>query len=192
MVQQDPESPGLLLGAADLYLAFTAACLWMTPTRAALFADKAMGFAAQGSRLQDALFWRLGHGLTARTFEARLAEVGPDELATLNAVASVWVGWMQANSDDWNAIAQLGRVRQMIERVVALDPDYEQGAAQLYLGVLHTLPPPLQGGKPELGLTAIFRRPLPHPRGATPLAKTFCCQRTMRASCLIKTLLPRS
>ena len=98
--------------------------------------------------------------------------MGLDELATLNTVASVWVGWMQANSDDWNAIAQLGRVQQMIERVVTLDPDYEQGRAQLYLGVLHTLLPPLQGGKPELGRSH-FEAAIAASEGRNLLAKTY-------------------
>ena len=149
MVQQGPESPALLLGAADLY-SFYGGVFVDDPTRAVLFADKAMGFAAEGSCLQDALFCEWA-SLDREGFEARLAEMESDHLATLNTVASVWVGWMQANSDDWNAIAQLSRVQQMIERVVALDPNYEEGTAQLYLGVLPTLLPPLQGGKPELG-----------------------------------------
>jgi hypothetical protein len=149
MVQQDPESPALLLGAADLY-SFYGGVFVDDPARAVLFANKAMGYATEGSCLQDALFcdWA---SLDREAFEARLTEMNPDHLATLNTVASVWVGWMQASSDDWNAIAQLSRVQQMIERVVALDSNYEQGTAQLYLGVLHTLLPPLQGGKPELG-----------------------------------------
>jgi hypothetical protein len=170
MVQQDPERPALLLGAADLY-SFYGGVFVDDPTRAVLFADKAMGFAAEGSCLQDALFcgWA---SLDREGFEARLAEMESDHLATLNTVASVWVGWMQANSDDWNAIAQLGRVQQMIERVVALDPDYDQGTAQLYLGVLHTLLPPLQGGKPELGRSH-FEAAIAASEGRNLLAKTY-------------------
>jgi hypothetical protein len=170
MVQQDPESPALLLGAADLY-GFYGGVFVDDPARAVLFADKAMALAAQGSCLQDAVFcdWAT---LDRETFEARLAEVGPDELATLNTVASAWVSWMQANSDDWNAIAQLGRVQQMIERVVALDPNYDQGTAQLYLGVLHTLVPPLQGGKPELGRSH-FEAAIAASEGRNLLAKTY-------------------
>ena len=103
---------------------------------------------------------------------ARLAERSRDHRATLNSGASVWVGGMQASSDDWNAIAQLSRVQQMIERVVALDPDYEQGTAQLYLGVLHTLLPPLQGGKPELGRSH-FEAAIAASEGRNLLAKTY-------------------
>lgn len=170
MVQQDPESAGLMLGAADLY-SFYGGVFVDDPTRAVLFADKAMGFAAEGSCLQDALFcdWA---SLDREAFEARLTELEPGHLATLNTVASVWVGWMQASSDDWNAIAQLSRVQQMIERVVALDPNYEQGTAQLYLGVLHTLLPPLQGGKPELGRSH-FEAAIAASEGRNLLAKTY-------------------
>ena len=170
MVQQDPESPALLLGAADLY-SFYGGVFVDDQARAVLFANKAMGYATEGSCLQDALFcdWA---SLDREAFEARLAELEPDHLATLNTVASVWVGWIQANSDDWNAIAQLNRVQQMIERVVALDPNYEQGTAQLYLGVLHTLLPPLQGGKPELGRSH-FEAAIAASEGRNLLAKTY-------------------
>ena len=170
MVQQDPESPGLLLGAADLY-GFYGGVFVDDPARAVLFANKALDFASRGSCLQDEIFcdWA---SLDRDTFAARLAEVEPDHLATLNTVASVWVGWIQANSDDWNAIAQLNRVQQMIERVVALDPNYEQGTAQLYLGVMHTLLPPLQGGKPELGRTH-FEAAIAASEGRNLLAKTY-------------------
>ena len=170
MVQQDPESPALLLGAADLY-SFYGGVFVDDQARAVLFANKAMGYATEGSCLQDALFcdWA---SLDREAYEARLAELEPDHLATLNTVASVWVGWIQANSDDWNAIAQLNRVQQMIERVVALDPNYEQGTAQLYLGVLHTLLPPLQGGKPELGRSH-FEAAIAASEGRNLLAKTY-------------------
>ena len=170
MVQQDPESPGLLLGAADLY-SFYGGVFVDDPARAVLFANKALDFASRGSCLQDEIFCDWAK-LDRDTFTARLAKVEPDHLATLNTVASVWVGWIQANSDDWNAIAQLNRVQQMIERVVALDPNYEQGTAQLYLGVMHTLLPPLQGGKPELGRTH-FEAAIAASEGRNLLAKTY-------------------
>ena len=170
MVQQDPESPALLLGAADLY-SFYGGVFVDDPARAVLFANKAMGYAAEGSCLQDALFCEWA-SLDREAFEARLAELEPGHLATLNTVASVWVGWMQASSDDWNAIAQLSRVQQMIERVVALEPNYEEGTAQLYLGVLHTLLPPLQGGKPELGRSH-FEAAIAASEGRNLLAKTY-------------------
>jgi len=44
-------------------------------------------------------------------------------------------------------------------QVVALEEEYEMGAAHLYLGVLSTLLPPTLGGKPEQG-RAHFERAL--------------------------------
>jgi len=49
------------------------------------------------------------------------------------------------------AVAQLPRVRLIMERIVELNPAWQQGGAHLYLGVLSTLLPPALGGKPEVG-----------------------------------------
>src|SRR5690554_8203955 len=32
-------------------------------------------------------------------------------------LSSAWLGWIQANSDDWNAIAQLGKVKHSMQWV---------------------------------------------------------------------------
>jgi len=60
-------------------------------------------------------------------------------------------GWIQARSDDWNAIAELPRVTAIMQRVIELDETYQQGVAHLYLGVTNTLLSPALGGKPEVG-----------------------------------------
>ena len=37
-------------------------------------------------------------------------------------LASSWAGFLQANSEDWGAIADLPKVQALLERVVAIDP----------------------------------------------------------------------
>ncbi len=66
-------------------------------------------------------------------------------------LAVTWAGWIQANSDDFNAIAELARVKAIMLRVAELDANYDNGGVALYLGVLETLFPPAMGGKPEVG-----------------------------------------
>ena len=66
-------------------------------------------------------------------------------------LASIWAGWIQANSDDFMAIAELGRVKVLMQRVVELDGAYANGNAHLYMGVFETLVPPGMGGRPEIG-----------------------------------------
>ena len=78
-----------------------------------------------------------------------LPQFGRDDLPLLYGYASAWAGWIQVRSGDWKAIAELPKVKLAIERVAALDPGYDKGGAQLYLGVLESLLPAVAGGQPE-------------------------------------------
>ena len=66
-----------------------------------------------------------------------------------NALGSSWAGWIEANSDDWNAIANIARIQTIMERVILLDESYDLGSAHIYLGVMAALLPPALGGKPD-------------------------------------------
>ena len=67
------------------------------------------------------------------------------------AFATAWAGWIQANHDDWGAVAELGRVKSLMTRIAELDEAYEHGGPRMYLGVFETLAPAVLGGRPELG-----------------------------------------
>ena len=62
-----------------------------------------------------------------------------------------WVSWIQANSDDWNAIGQLGRVKALMMKLIDLDETWDAGGPHLYMGALETLFPAAMGGRPEKG-----------------------------------------
>ncbi|EAR10268.1 hypothetical protein MED297_13632 [Reinekea sp. MED297] len=72
------------------------------------------------------------------------------DLPYLYAVGSSWAGYIQANSDDWLAIAQLGQAEAVLKQVVSIAPNHEKGTAQLYLGVMNSILPPSLGGKPDI------------------------------------------
>ncbi len=56
-----------------------------------------------------------------------------------------------AHKDDFNALADIARIEAIMNRIIALDETYKDGAAYLYLGTLATFLPPALGGKPEQG-----------------------------------------
>ena len=59
-----------------------------------------------------------------------------NEVPLLYNVASIWAGWIQANSDDFMAIAELGRVKALMQRVVELDGGLcERERAPVYGGI---------------------------------------------------------
>ena len=76
-------------------------------------------------------------------------------------------GGIQAHSDDFNAIAELGRVKALIARVADLDEGYDYGGPHLYLGVFEVLLPPALGGRPEIGRYH-FERAIALSEGAPP------------------------
>ena len=84
-------------------------------------------------------------------FQAALAKTDRRDIPALYGLASAWAGRIQVNSGDWNAIADLPKLQALLERLVSIDPHYDNGGAYLYLGVINSIRPASLGGKPEDG-----------------------------------------
>ena len=50
-------------------------------------------------------------------FQQWVAGLEKEDVPLVYGLATSWAGWIQANSDDFNAIADLGRVKAIISRV---------------------------------------------------------------------------
>ena len=74
-------------------------------------------------------------------YELWLSRQGEKDVDLLYQLGSVWAGWIQANGDDFVAIAELGRVKALMARIAELDETYDYGGPHLYLGVFETLVP---------------------------------------------------
>ena len=145
-----PGKAGLLFAGAELHGAYAGNFTEGDAERARRLSAKAFAYARRGTCAVDA-------GLCAAidgdigAFEAAVAAAPDRQLPAMYALAAAWAGQLQANSEDWAAIADLPKVQALLDRVVAVDPGHEQGMAQLYLGVLHSLRPEAIGGQPERG-----------------------------------------
>ena len=104
--------------------------------------------------------------------EQRVAGLDVEDVPAAYALATAWAGWIQAHSSDWNAVADLGRVKPLMARVAELDERYDNAGPRLYMGVFETLLPPALGGKPELG-RGHFERALELTGGRHLLVKVF-------------------
>lgn len=142
-----PERTSLLRAGADLYGAY-AGLFVREPERAAALNEKALDYAMRAACSDRSDYCELRE-MPVPEFEALLAEAGDDDLPLLFTLGSAWAGYIQTHSDDWNAVAELARVRALMERVVALDEGYQNGQAHMYLGVLNSLLPASLGGQPE-------------------------------------------
>ncbi|WNO09648.1 TRAP transporter TatT component family protein [Teredinibacter sp. KSP-S5-2] len=85
------------------------------------------------------------------TYKSLLASMDrKKDLAPLYSLGSAWAAYIQLNSSDWNAIAELTKVQALMQHIVTLNPEFENGMPWLYLGVLNSLLPQSLGGKPEV------------------------------------------
>jgi len=149
LLEGSPEDAGILSTAARLNSAYAGAFI-EEQDRSRRMHSKALALARravcaeidEGCELEK---------MDVATFQAWLSERDDDEVDLLYGLGSTWAGWMQVHSDDFNAIAQLARVKALMQRVVELDETVDDGGAHLYLGVFETLFPPAMGGKPEVG-----------------------------------------
>lgn len=149
LVAKSPDNAQLLLQSSRLNLAYSAAFI-SDPDRAKLMGGKAFG------DMERAICLSVKDGCELRTrpydaYESWLSGLRVEQVPELFQLASAWTGWIQANSDDFAAIAELGRVKALVARIAELDETYDYGGPHLYLGVFETLLPPSLGGRPEVG-----------------------------------------
>ena len=158
----------LLRSAASLNGAYATAFVADERRRRA-FAVKAFDLAAQAACID--LAWTCEIRTVAfEDLERRAAAMGTADVTAAYALTTAWASWIQAHADDWNAIADLARVKPLMARLAELDEGYDHGGPHLYMGVFETLLPPSMGGKPEVG-RAHFERVVQLTNGDHLLAK---------------------
>jgi hypothetical protein len=176
-VRDDPENIDLLLTRAKLYGAYVGAFVKEKPR------IKRLSQTAFDSATQAACLHR-DDSCTLRNqpfdeFKQVLAKLTKDDVAVFYVLGTSWASWLQANSNDWNAIAELPRITAIMQRLIELDEEYQYGGAHLYLGIIETLIPPALGGKPDIA-QAHFKRAIELSQGKNLYVKVVYAQRYAR------------
>lgn len=148
MIRGDQENTGLLLSGSKLYGAYASIFVENVPRKVRL-SSQAFEYAERALCLQQSNACDI-KSMTYFEYERLLQSMEKGDVDVLFAYASAWAGLIEANRSDWNAIAELPKVKATIERVIALDETVSNGDAHLYMGVIESLLPPAMGGKAEL------------------------------------------
>ena len=148
MIKGNPDNPGLLEAGAQLYGAYASGFTDSAASKKAL-AKRAFVYSSHAICIRDENFCDIQR-LSYFEFEKRLAAIEKPQAESLFIFVSSWAGVIEANSSDWNAVAELPRVKAGIQRVLELDETINNGNAHLYMAVMESLLPPTLGGKPEL------------------------------------------
>ncbi len=168
----DKSNAGVLLAAAQLNGAYAGNFTEGDAIRSARLSKKSLDYAKAAVCLSEAeLCLAIDQDIDA--FNATVNR--NNNAALLYALASSWAGYLQSNSEDWGAIADLPKVEALLLRVVALDPQHERGLPYVYLGVINSLRPEAIGGKPEAG-RAYFEKAIALSEGKNLYAKTALAQ----------------
>ncbi|MYH14902.1 MAG: hypothetical protein F4149_06970 [Gammaproteobacteria bacterium] len=149
LLKSSPDNPVLLSQAALLNSAYAGAFV-TDGERARLMAAKGRSLAERALCLER----KSSCGVAVKPFEEFeqwTATLTKADVPLAYGLATAWAAWMQANSDDFNAIADLGKVKLLMSRVAELHESHDHGGPHLYLGVFETLVPPALGGRPEVG-----------------------------------------
>ena len=136
-----PEKESLLQSGASMYSAY-AGIYVEDKTRAQRLTNKAMGYAVRAACARDK-DWCEVRKVPIEQFDALLEDANKKDVPMMYTLGSTWVGYIQQNSNDWNAVAELGRVNALMSRVVELDEGYDFGQAHMYLGALNSILPAL-------------------------------------------------
>ncbi len=177
LIADEPNNPELLLSGARLYGAYAAGLVQDGARRRGLTAQ-AVDYARRALCEENRELCGV-LDLPYLDFVPALERVNASDLPILYGYASAMLGWIEAHSDDWNAVAALPKAEAMLQRIVALQPDFERGRAQLYLGALLSLRPAALGGKPELARQH-FEQAIRFSDGRDLLAKVEYAQRYAR------------
>lgn len=160
LVETYPDNEQLQLTAASLNSAY--AGVFIEPEaveRRRAMSAKALDYAFSAFCTYDADACGLKEVEPDQIEAALMQWDDPDDLPYLYTLGTAWASYIQNNSDDWLAIAQLGQAQAVLERTVAIEPGYERGTALLYLGVMNSILPPSLGGKPDVA-QAYYERAL--------------------------------
>ncbi len=149
MIEGDPDNSRLLLSGAKLYASYTTLFV-DDEDRAKRLSETSLKY-ARSALCQE--IDSVCQALSTRPAEfiETLSVVSRSDLPVLYGFASAWAGWIQKNSADWNALAELPKLTAIFERCVELDDSFDNGGGHLYLAVLATQLPANLGGKPEKG-----------------------------------------
>lgn len=177
MIKGDPDNPDLLESGAKLYGAYASGFTDSNESKKAL-SNRAFSYASRAMCIRNAGFCDV-KSISYFEYEKRLNTVGASQVKPLFIFVSSWAGVIEANSSDWNAVAELPKVKAGIMRVIDIDETVNAGNAHLYMAVMESLLPPTLGGKPELAKKH-FDRAIEISNGENQMARVLYAEKYAR------------
>ena len=149
MVQSSPDDSRTLGAAAELYAAYGTA-FTADPQRARILTARAHDYGLRALCADEPDSCSL-EGLPFDEYERTILAIERNAADSLYSYCIGSLAFIRANSDDWNALADLPKIEVALVHLLTLDPGYKASSINMYLGILNSLRPPALGGDPERG-----------------------------------------
>ena len=172
-VEGSPDNEAVLSAAADLYSAYGVVFV-EDPVRARKLTLRARSYGRRALCSADKRacgIWKFPY----EEFVTALQSLDEKDVSALYTFGLSWIAYIQAHSDDWAALAKLPQAQAVMQRVQAIDPEYEQVNVEHFLAVLDTIRPPALGGDFESGI-AHYRRAISLSGGRDLSIKVDCAK----------------
>jgi hypothetical protein len=144
----DPENQDILLMLTQGYASFSLGFVEdESVSRAKLFYLRARDYGFIMLRKTGA--FRDSIPTREEAFIQRLQKIEKKDVPALFWTAFAWGGWINLSKDNPQAIFDLGKVKQMMSRVIELEEGYFYGASHLFFGSIYGSLPKMLGGDPE-------------------------------------------
>jgi hypothetical protein len=148
-IEGSPDNAAMLGAAAELYAAYGVIFV-EDKQRAGRLTTRALSYAQQSLCASNKSACGM-NGLSFKEFESVLNKLNKKDVSSLFTFGLSSIAFIKVHSDDWGAMAKLPRVESALERVQALDPQYNAIQVEHFLAVLNTIRPPALGGNFEAG-----------------------------------------
>jgi hypothetical protein len=147
-LQGEKDNPAILLSASTMYASY-GSVFADEPERARRLTRRGREYAEQAMclTLSDACNWR---SLPYDEFMLSLSRVDAKYAAELYDYGFAFLAYIRANSDDWNALAELPQAEAVMQHYIDISGNTAKSSAYNYLGILMTVRPPALGGKQEV------------------------------------------
>jgi tetratricopeptide (TPR) repeat protein len=147
LIEVAPDDIPRLIAGAKLYSAY-AGVFVENKQRARRMAEKAHVYAAHALYLKNKLLGE-SYSKSFDAFEQAIKSASKADVEALYILGASWATLMQTSSSNWSSMADLPKIRLLMQRILELQDDYENGNVHLYLAVFDSQLPPSMGGKPE-------------------------------------------
>lgn len=144
-----PDDAATLAAAAELYAVYGVVFV-EDEQRASRLTRRARSYGQQSLCASNHVACGI-EDLPFKGFEAVLQQLTTRDTASLFTFALTDLAYIKVHSSDWGAMAKLPRVEASLQRVQALDAQYQAVQVEHYLAVLNTIRPPALGGNFDAG-----------------------------------------